>query len=106
MIELNIHSTDFVKVVKNIKSKYINDLVIYKNNFDDETIYEVYLEDAEFFIKYLGLHRISSEDELCWAAFPEGMLKILTDRITKFFKLVIVEFINIDESGFQLSLNF
>lgn len=106
MIQQNIYSADFMKVVKDMKAKYNNALIIYKNTLDNEATYEVYLEDAEFFIKYLGLHRISSDKELCWAAFPEGMLKSLIIKITKVYKLIIVEPVDLKESGFQLSLNF
>lgn len=106
MIQQNIYSADFIKMVKDIKAKYNNSLIIYKNAMDHEVVYEVYLEDAEFFIKYLGLHRISSEKELCWAAFPEGMLKSLILKITKFCNLTIVEPLDLKESGLQLSFNF
>jgi len=106
MIKQSIDSTDFMKVVKDMKAKYNNALIVYKNSMDDEAAYEVYLEDAEFFIKYLGVHRISSEKELCWAAFPEGMLRSLILKITKICSLIIVEPLDLKESGFQLSLDF
>jgi hypothetical protein len=103
---LNNNNEDFLKTFKALKVKYNGSIILMKNGEGENECYETFLEDADFFIKYLGLNRISNNTDPSWVAFPKGALKELAEKITKYFNLIIVEPFDSDEEGFQLSINF
>lgn len=102
---LNNNNEYFLKTFRALKIKYSGSIILMKNGEGENECYETFLEDADFFIKHLGLHRISKETDPSWVAFPKGALKEIVKKTTKYFNLIIVEPFE-EEEGFQLSLNF
>lgn len=102
---LNNNNEDFLNTFRFIKAKYSNSIIVFKNGEDGEECYETFLEDADFFIKHCGVHRISKETESSWVAFPKGALEELVKKISRHFNFIIIEPFSSDDEGFQLSLN-
>lgn len=70
--------------VLNLKNKHNNPMVIFKN--DD--VYEIIGEDADWCIKYAGLHNINDDINISHVAYVCADTH-LTSKIIKFFKRVI-----------------
>ncbi len=88
---LNNNNEDFFKTFKSLKAKYTGSIILMKKGEGENECYETFLEDADFFIKHLGLHRISKETEPSWIAFPKGTFKEFAEKITKYINLIIIE---------------
>jgi hypothetical protein len=95
----------FLNTVRYFNAKHPDAVIVFKTGDTKEIVYEAFLRDADFLEKYLGLHRITSLNDVNWVAFPEDYLNTLVKKITRYFKFIIIEEVQ-DTEGFQLTINF